>query len=48
MFKYEIFNIFLNRAAEAKPYVTPSPGAYEAADTNRYKNKSPSFSLSTR
>ena len=36
------------RAADAKPYVTPSPGAYEAADTNRYKNKSPSFSLSTR
>ena len=36
------------RAADAKQYVTPSPGAYEAADTNRYKNKSPSFSLSTR
>ena len=39
---------FIFRAAAAKPYVTPSPGAYEAADTNRYKNKSPSFSLSTR
>ena len=48
MFKYKLSNIFLIRAAEAKQYVTPSPGAYEAADTNRYKNKSPSFSLSTR
>ena len=44
----QLITAFLFRAADAKPYVTPSPGAYEAADTNRYKNKSPSFSLSTR
>ncbi len=37
-----------SRPVDPKSYVTPAPGAYEAADTNRYKNKSPSFSLSTR
>ncbi len=37
-----------SRHKEQKKYVTPAPGAYEAADTNSYKHKNPAFSLSTR
>jgi len=37
-----------SKPKDAKKYVTPAPGAYESADTNQYKAKAPSFSLSTR
>ncbi len=37
-----------SRPKDAKKYVTPSPGAYESCDTNQYRQKAPSFSLSTR
>ena len=37
-----------SRPKDAKKYITPAPGAYESSDTNQYKSKAPSFSLSTR
>ena len=37
-----------SRHKEPKKYITPAPGAYEAADTNGYKPKAPTYSLSTR
>ena len=37
-----------SRPKDAKKYVTPAPGAYESANTNEYKAKAPSYSLSTR
>ena len=37
-----------SRPKEAKRYITPAPGAYESADTNNYKKKAPTYSLSMR
>ena len=37
-----------SRPKDAKKYVTPAPGAYEAANTNEYKPKAASYSLATR
>ena len=37
-----------SRPKDAKKYITPAPGAYESADTNNYKKKAPTYSLSMR